>query len=1162
MFIRHAASKLVSLNPRRAVPLPRAAVLLLLSIASGATNAATNQFDFGVAGTESGYVAVDNVTTNWGALGYGWLSTTGLNVRDRGVPDFLHRDFIFKNTSGSNTFRVSGLTPSGKYLMRVTCGDANYGDHVITVSAPGAGTLPTMSPATSEFQTLVATVDANASGILDITFGSTVNNWVVNALTLELANNTITPFIESERIFASTWDPAVFNTNPITNLLARFDGTGAVGFTPTGLTREDYLVLIESEVDFWRTKQNANGAIIDPYTNGERQYSTPAFANAAAALVVYGGRSDLLEPAAKAMDWASYRLSINAAADGHDDFYPAMLAHTLRLLSPLVNTSRAATWRTNLSYDPYAIYDYAPGSFNWTVIASGGDALLQLMGIRPTNSTYVTEVWAAQGHHFSTPYGLYMEGPMCYDIFPRVFVVDALEQGYNGPYSAEMRVAMDRAAIASLFMQSPWGELPAGGRSAHHQWNEAEQCFIYEVFAGKAKAEGNLLLAAAYKRAAHLSLASMQRWVRPSGEMQIVKNWVNPSARHAYESYSYHSQYNLLPMMMLATAYEYAASSEDVAEGPAPADTGGFVFQIDRTDTPNRPHKIFANAGGTYVEIESNADNHYDASGLIRVHQKGVSPQLGPSDSLLSGASYNSPNPSPITTGVGVSWLDTNGTTWRTLGEMDTEVTSVTLTPISQSTTQVVFDVTYSGSLPNVTSITEHYVVTPDGVQLTTQLSGYSGALRYVWPLLSNDGKTTSAINVKGNTVTVSQGGPLQTFAAPGASSVRVESPEYSNHNGWARLGIAEYPSGGAITLVVSQQEPDVKILSKSPTGNTYDTTPTLEVVIEDHQVTVDANLVALLLDGSPVAPGSISKVGTTTTVSYVSSPLVYGTHTVELVAGPSTQTNTWTFNVLSLPPVLLGKINYVDATSGSSGNTMQWGGSSWITFNPPSNISSTADNQWEQEETGFGGYGNGPAQNWFESNREGTENCPQLRTVVTGLPEQTYHVYACFWAANGQGFKIGASLAPKPAGPLPLYAVGNTGVQAASAAAFANTVKVAESDRTLFLVSLGAVTGTNVTVYIDDEANGGYSSSCWYDGIGYAVNTATTPANIAVAISNRVATVSWPESHKGWMLQSSTNLGEGVWTEVSGSTTNSIWTIPAGSVTGTEFFRLRYPIQ
>ena len=1144
----------------------RVAAVALALFAFAASAQASHWFDFGAAATEEDYIAVDS-TTIWSAgQGYGWTDPTDLLNRDRAEAGDLRRDFLLRLTAGSNSFRVSGLETNGIYLLTVLCGDADYGNHVIDVSVAGAGTLPTLSPNTAQYLQLSATVDADDTGVLDIMFTSPDDNWVVNALTLEPATTGITAVVESSPY--SEWDASVFADDPTPNLLSAFDGTGAAEFTPTGLTREDYLVLVGSEVDFWVTHQNDNGAIIDPYAGSEVQYSTPAFANAAAALVVYAGRDDLLEPAALAMDWASDCLYNGVCPGSHDDFFPQMVAHAYRLLAPLVDSSRAATWARNLAFDPYEVYTFSAGTLNWNLISGSGEASLQLLGVGAdeNSSNWITESWAANGRHFFSPYGLYMEGPMCYDIFPRIFVVDALEQGYDGAFSDEMQEAMDRAAITGLFMQSPWGELPSGGRSAHHQWNEAEQCLIDEVYAARAASDGNLVLAAAYKRAAHLALASMFRWVRPSGEMQIIKNWVDPAERFAYERYSYHSQYNLLPMMMLATAYEYAGSSEDVPEGPAPADTGGFVFQIDRADTPDLPHKIFANAGGTYVEINSFEDLSYDATGLVRVHLKGLDPQLGLTDSLVtdvysgdSDPGYINPDPSPIDTGAGVSWLDTDGSTWCTLGEMTaSQITSISLTPIFQSVTQVVFEVTYSGNLPNVTSVTEHYVVTPDGVALTTELSGYgSTALRYLWPVHSTDGQTSSTIRVDGNTVVVSRNGSASaTFSAVDAGSLTVGDDDYSNHNGWSRLATADYPSGGAITLLISSAEPDVNVLSVSPEDKTYDTTPLVEAVIEDAGDTVDPAQVFLLVDGVPVVPDRVFKVATTTTVRGVSHPLALGRHTAGVVVFPGVRTNEWTFSVLPLPAVLLGDMVYVDASSGSSGNTMEWSGSSWEEFNPPSNQSSTADDLWEEEEA----YGNGASQNWFESNREGTEDCPQLRTMVSGLPDQTYAVYAYFWAADGQGFSFGAALINNPSGSLPLYQVGDEGVVAADADDFTETVTVVSSDRTLYQVSLGTVSGTTVAVYIDDEADGGYSSSCWFDGIGYARSAATIPADVELAVSNGVPAVFWPESHQGWVLQCTTSLVNGVWMDVSGSESNTSWR--AGESGGDlEFFRICYPL-
>lgn len=261
----------------------------------------------------------------------------------------------------------------------------------------------------------------------------------------------------------------------------------------------------------------------------------------------------------------------------------------------------------------------------------------------------------------------------------------------------------------------------------------------------------------------------------------------------------------------------------------------------------------------------------------------------------------------------------------------------------------------------------------------------------------------------------------------------------------------------------------------------------------------------------------------------------------------------------LAPQPLPAPPITYVDASSGAAGNTLAWNGGSWSTFNPPSNITSTADNQWE-EETGTG-WGNGPTSNWFESNREGTEDCPQLKTRITGLDLNTYHVYAYFWRADGQGFVFSAALTNNPAGGLPIYRVGDAPVSLAVQSNFSSpTISVRSADRSLYQISLGSVTGTNIDVFIDDEANGGYSSSVWFDGVGYQLQLATEPATIDADKAGKDVIISWPQSHRGWLLQSAMDLS-GDWADIAGTETTTNALIPYASLKPAEYFRLRYPI-
>ncbi len=784
-----------------------------VAVAASAANSTRFNFAPRTTAPAPGYKQVGPETAFEAKRGYGWVAGEGsLSARDRGGSDAVHRGFVFGKSE--RTFRIAGLRP-GRYRLTVVSGDTEFGDHSTQVAVAGAeSALPALSPEAGKFATLTTTIKVT-KGPLNISFKSPQDNWVVNYLTLEPTNAAPSkPVIDmrttQNHSEENSWR-AVQNWPDLPeNLLRKFRGEsakqGGAVLTATGLSRADYLKLISGEVDFWRQRQSADGAIIDPHRRAEFQYSTPAFAHAAATLVAYGNRKDLTEAAAKAMDWSVSCLSERRAANAHEDFYPPMLAHALRLLKPHVDRGRSSRWESQIrGFDPYRTYRAAPGGNNWNVVALSGEGLFHLMDLRPESNRYVEECLAGQKRHFSSPYGLYLEGPMAYDHFPRLWAADMVARGYKGLYVAQLGEVLRRGAITSLFMQSPWGELPAGGRSAHHQWNEAEQCATYEIYAADAQKAGDPYLAGIYKRAAHLSLASMRRWVRPTGEMSIVKNWVNPAQRHGFESYSSHSQYNLLPMSMLAIAYEHAETTEAVPEKPAPADQGGYVLPLGSL------HKIFANVGGTYLEIDTSGDHNYDATGLIRIHSKGVSPQLGPSDSVVPHPHYNRPAGSPetVSTGVGISWKDADGT-WRRMGELsgrNLKRTSVRV--LAESPNKVAFDVTYEGSLLGVSRIIEHYVLTQGRVELKTEIPGYKGPLRYVWPVLADDGAIKSTIKAAKDIVTVTQdnGRTAQTFSPLGATRVTVEPALYPNHNGWARLGVAEFAAGkagGAATLVIT----------------------------------------------------------------------------------------------------------------------------------------------------------------------------------------------------------------------------------------------------------------------------------------------------------------------------------------------------------------------
>lgn len=789
------------------------------------------QLDFGPTATPpaAGYVRT-GVEAYSATRGYGWVSATGLATRDRGG-DALRRDFVFGATS--RVFRIGNLTP-GRYRLSLLTGDYTFADHTLQVQALGVdgGPLPVLRPSFAQFGTLTATlVVATGTSAIDLTISAPSNNWVLNALTLESDVTAEAPQVTwANAPIPSQWGPILSSPDPTLALLAghreRAAGRTAAA---SGLNRNDYLRIITGEVDFWKNSQNANGAIIDPQRNREFQYSTPAFAHAAAVLVAFDGRSDLVNTAALALDWSTQALAAQTAADGHEDFYPPMIAHAMRLLTPHVSAERSAGWRSKISsFEPFGHYYVTPGGSNWNIVSASGEAQFQEDGLRVANNRYVEASFAAQGHVFDPSNGLYLEGPLAYDHFPRMFIADLIAQGYSGPYAAELTESARRASIVSLFMQSPTGELPAGGRSAHHQWNEAEQCVTYEVFAARALAEGDAELAAYFKRAARLALASMFRWVRTSGEMQIIKNWSDPAGRIGYESYSAHSQYNLLPMSMLALAFEYSADTEQVEERPTPAEVGGYVLHVEGL------HIVIASAGGAYVQIETAGDHKYDATGLIRAHFAGHSPQLGSSDSLVTAPAYKViAGPASPTTGIGVAW-ETSPGVWRHFGELAPSLTSSATVAAGQSTAErVVFTVSYAGDFGGgVTAVEEQFELTPARVTVTTRLPGYTGRVRRVAPLLSHDGRTPAVIAVEGEEASVRQptigGAPTSTlvYRMRAAQTVGVGPTEYGNHNGLMRLAIGEYVAGagaaGVTVDISAQSDVTVTVTARTVAGRVH----------------------------------------------------------------------------------------------------------------------------------------------------------------------------------------------------------------------------------------------------------------------------------------------------------------------------------------------------
>lgn len=483
----------------------------------------------------------------------------------------------------------------------------------------------------------------------------------------------------------------------------------------TGFDRKDYLDVIAAQVKAMRQYQDSAGRIIDPITKQEMYFTTPCYAHSVAVLAKanYPVSKVMIESGMRALDVSLKDLAGAKAAGGHGDFYtwPALFAY--ELFAPSASTERKEKWSSLIagidperSYrafrKPYKAYEHGilyksfgkSWANNWNLVNTAGEYLRSKNGF--TGLEYVDFCLTMQLPHFNS-YGMYNEGgnPFPYDLFSRHYVTGMLHRGYRSFVYSTYRDLLWKGAWTSLFIQSPTGQLPTGYRSSHHIWNEAEQAVVFEIYATQYARAGMMDEAGAFKRAARLALSSVKKWIRPDGTGYIVKNKYPIEDRHGYEGYSQHTCYNMLACSMLAQAWQFA--DESVKEKPCPADLGGFAVTIPGF------HKVFANAGGTYVEYDTSGDQKYNPTGLLRIHLKDGHPQLGPSDGCA--AIYSGKD---NLFAVGPSWKDADGN-WVKLAELTGRKPTVEI--LESTTEQVRFKVTYR--LVNNRTDT-HVGLTPD----------------------------------------------------------------------------------------------------------------------------------------------------------------------------------------------------------------------------------------------------------------------------------------------------------------------------------------------------------------------------------------------------------------------------------------------------------------
>lgn len=223
--------------------------------------------------------------------------------------------------------------------------------------------------------------------------------------------------------------------------------------------------------------------------------------------------------------------------------------------------------------------------------------------------------------------------PILYDYVPRVLFSFLINFGYEGEHKDAIVEALENSADLTLKMQSVTGEVPFGGRSAQFLHNECTEAALLEFYATYFAKKGDLVRAGQFKRAARLAAENVLYWF-DAAPMKHVKNRYSIESKVGCEAYAYFDKYMITAASMAYVAYLFADDCVVEAE-TCPALEGDFVAK-----TGDQFHKYFLNKGGYFVEIETDADKHYEGSGVGRVQKLGAPPQICISSGFCSHPSF------------------------------------------------------------------------------------------------------------------------------------------------------------------------------------------------------------------------------------------------------------------------------------------------------------------------------------------------------------------------------------------------------------------------------------------------------------------------------------------------------------------------------------------
>ena len=414
---------------------------------------------------------------------------------------------------------------------------------------------------------------------------------------------------------------------------------------------ETYLDIMESAVRAYSDAHVAEYADAAE-KDGVQEHGFPRLAANLGFLVAHGRLAERKDVAKRLLDIScrDAKRGVMPPKSGGNEFSVKELVAAVAALERAGVFPKETTdaWRADISaidaercYTTGRIATGLPKAKNWVVFACASEQarIAHGMGGDPA----FVEKYVADQLRWFDENGMYKDPnqPIVYDIVTRLQFMHILSWGYDGPSRGRLLGELAKSAEPTLAMLSACGEIPYGGRSNQFLHNHTFYAAVCEWYAAERMRAGDAASAARFGAAARRATDALAEWlaVRP---VRHVKNFYprggsaevfSDRGDMGCERYAYFNKYMVTMGSWAMSAAIFAADGVRRPADVDPAPQGRFELS-------KAFHQTLLRAGDYSAQVTYNADTHYDADGIGRLHRRGAPPTICLSTPCTTTPSY------------------------------------------------------------------------------------------------------------------------------------------------------------------------------------------------------------------------------------------------------------------------------------------------------------------------------------------------------------------------------------------------------------------------------------------------------------------------------------------------------------------------------------------